>query len=82
VCAEDKWQNALVSVAAGADLVHTTVNGIGKRTDNVALEEVALDHGYDVETVATERLYDLAQTVATATGSPTTRTNIYSGTDQ
>ncbi|WP_264782281.1 (R)-citramalate synthase [Haladaptatus sp. T7] len=64
--------NALVSVAAGADLVHATVNGIGERAGNVALEEVAvaLDHGYDVETVSTEKLYDLAQTVATATDVP------------
>ncbi|WP_433631809.1 (R)-citramalate synthase [Halomicrococcus sp. NG-SE-24] len=64
--------NALVSVAAGADLVHATVNGIGERAGNVALEEVAiaLAHGYDVETVDTERLYDLAQTVATTTGVP------------
>jgi D-citramalate synthase len=64
--------NALVSVSAGADLVHATVNGIGERAGNVALEEVAiaLAHGYDVETVDTEQLYDLAQTVATTTGVP------------
>ncbi|WP_231188226.1 (R)-citramalate synthase [Haladaptatus sp. DYF46] len=64
--------NALVSIAAGADLVHATVNGIGERAGNVALEEVAvaLDHGYDVESVSTEKLYDLAQTVATATDVP------------
>ncbi|MCL7417828.1 MAG: 2-isopropylmalate synthase, partial [Halalkalicoccus sp.] len=30
--------NALASVAAGADLVHTTVNGVGERAGNVALE--------------------------------------------
>lgn len=64
--------NTLVSIGAGANLVHATVNGIGERAGNVALEEVAiaLDHGYDVETVETERLYDLAQTVATATDVP------------
>ncbi len=64
--------NALVSIAAGADLVHATVNGIGERAGNVALEEVAvaLEQGYNLETVATERLYDLAQTVATATDIP------------
>ncbi|WP_227379694.1 2-isopropylmalate synthase [Haladaptatus halobius] len=64
--------NALVSIGAGADLVHATVNGIGERAGNVALEEVAvaLDHGYDVETVETKRLHDLAQTVATATDVP------------
>ncbi|WP_327053864.1 (R)-citramalate synthase [Halomicrococcus gelatinilyticus] len=64
--------NALVSVAAGADLVHATVNGIGERAGNVALEEVAvaLDRGYDVETVDLDGLYDLAATVASATGVP------------
>jgi D-citramalate synthase len=64
--------NALVSVAAGADLVHATVNGIGERAGNVALEEtaIALDHGYDVETLDTTELYDLAQTVAATTGVP------------
>ncbi len=62
--------NALVSVAAGADLVHGTVNGIGERAGNVALEEVAiaLEHGYDVETMALDRVYDLAQLVANLTG--------------
>ncbi|PSP27161.1 2-isopropylmalate synthase [Halobacteriales archaeon QH_2_65_14] len=64
--------NALVSVAAGADMVHGTVNGIGERAGNVALEEVAiaLDHGYDVATMDLERVYDLAQLVANRTGIP------------
>lgn len=62
--------NALMSVAAGADLVHATVNGIGERAGNAALEEIAiaLDHGYEVETLDTTELYELAQTVAAATG--------------
>ncbi|WP_254537186.1 2-isopropylmalate synthase [Halomarina litorea] len=64
--------NALVSVAAGADLVHATVNGIGERAGNVALEEVAiaLQHGYGVETVDSTQLYALARRVAEATGVP------------
>jgi D-citramalate synthase len=64
--------NALVGVAAGADLVHGTINGIGERAGNVAIEEVAiaLDHGYGVETVDTEMLYDLGQLVAAKTGVP------------
>ncbi|MFB6169952.1 MAG: (R)-citramalate synthase [Haloarculaceae archaeon] len=64
--------NALASVAAGADMVHATVNGIGERAGNVALEEVAiaLDHGYGVETLDLEGVHDLAQTVASATGTP------------
>jgi D-citramalate synthase len=62
--------NALASIAAGADLVHATVNGIGERAGNVALEEVAiaLAEGYGVSTVDTTGLYDLARTVADATG--------------
>jgi D-citramalate synthase len=64
--------NALVSVAAGADLVHGTVNGIGERAGNVAIEEVAiaLAHGYDVETMDLTQVYDLAQLVANRTGVP------------
>lgn len=62
--------NALVSVGAGADLVHGTINGIGERAGNVALEEVAiaLEHGYGVETMALQAVYDLAQLVAKLTG--------------
>ncbi len=62
--------NALASVAAGADLVHATVNGVGERAGNVALEEVAisLSHCYGIETVDTTALYDLAQLVSQATG--------------
>jgi D-citramalate synthase len=64
--------NALVGVAAGADLVHGTVNGVGERAGNVAIEEVAiaLYHGYGVETLALENVYDVAQTIAQATGIP------------
>jgi len=64
--------NALVSVAAGADLVHGTINGIGERAGNVALEEVAiaLDHGYGVEAMDLTEVYGLAQLVAKLTGIP------------
>jgi D-citramalate synthase len=64
--------NALVSVAAGADLVHGTINGIGERAGNVALEEVAiaLDHGYGIEPMDLTEVYDLAQLVANLTGIP------------
>jgi len=62
--------NALAAVSAGADLVHCTVNGLGERAGNVALEEVAiaLSHVYDLETLELEELYDLAQIVSRATG--------------
>jgi D-citramalate synthase len=51
-------------------MVHGTINGVGERAGNVALEEVAiaLYHCYDIETVTLDRLYDLAQKVASATG--------------
>ena len=64
--------NALVSVAAGANFVHGTINGIGERAGNVALEEVAiaLDHGYSVEPMDLSAVYDLAQLVAKLTGIP------------
>jgi D-citramalate synthase len=64
--------NVLVSIAAGADLVHGTINGIGERAGNVALEEVAiaLDHGYGIETMHLEKIYELAQLVANKTGVP------------
>ncbi|MDF9746882.1 2-isopropylmalate synthase [Natrinema salsiterrestre] len=62
--------NALAAVSAGADLVHCTVDGLGERAGNVALEEVAiaLSHVYELETLELEELYELAQTVARATG--------------
>jgi len=64
--------NALVSVAAGANLVHGTINGIGERAGNVALEEVAiaLQHGYGVDSMDLTQVYELAQLVATSTGIP------------
>ena len=64
--------NVLASLAAGADLVHATVNGIGERAGNVALEEVAiaLDHVYDIETLELAELYQLARVVSQATGVP------------
>ena len=62
--------NALAAIAAGADLVHCTVNGLGERAGNVALEEVAiaLSHVYDIETLDLEQVYDLAQIVSRTTG--------------
>ncbi|QSG13662.1 (R)-citramalate synthase [Halapricum desulfuricans] len=64
--------NVMASLAAGADLVHGTINGIGERAGNVALEEVAiaLDHGYGIETMDLTQVYDLAQLIASKTGIP------------
>jgi len=62
--------NAMASLRAGADMIHGTINGIGERAGNVALEEVAvsLHHCYGVDTVKLDELYGLAQRVARATG--------------
>jgi D-citramalate synthase len=64
--------NVHASLRAGADMVHATVNGIGERAGNVALEEVAiaLHHCYDVDTVKLDELYDLAELVSRATKIP------------
>jgi len=64
--------NVMASLAAGADLVHGTINGIGERAGNVALEEVAiaLDHGYGVRTMDLTQVYDVAQLIASKTGIP------------
>ena len=64
--------NVLASLGAGADLVHATVNGIGERAGNVALEEVAiaLSHCYDIKVAKLDELYELARVVSQATGVP------------
>jgi D-citramalate synthase len=64
--------NALACIAAGADLVHGTVNGIGERAGNAAIEEVAiaLHHVYGVDTVDLTQLYPLAELVSDATRVP------------
>jgi D-citramalate synthase len=64
--------NVHASLAAGADMVHATVNGIGERAGNVALEEVAvaLHHCYDIDTVDLSELYALAEQVSRATKVP------------
>nr|WP_152529807.1 2-isopropylmalate synthase [Candidatus Halobonum tyrrellensis] len=62
--------NVHASLVAGADLVHATVNGVGERAGNVALEEVAvaLSECYGIETLTLEHLSGLARQVADATG--------------
>ncbi len=62
--------NVLASISGGASMIHATVNGIGERSGNVALEEVAiaLHHCYGIHTVDLNNLYKLAQIVSQATG--------------
>lgn len=63
--------NALAGIKAGATSVNTTVNGLGERAGNAALEEVAmaLRRIYDIQVgIDTRRLLELSQLVATASG--------------
>jgi len=58
--------NSLAAVSAGAEVVHTTVNGIGERTGNADLAHVVLAlkmlYGVDVR-IRLEKLYELSKLV-------------------
>jgi len=59
--------NSITSLRAGASQVHTTINGIGERAGNAALEEVAvaLRALYGVKTsIKTELLYNTSRLVS------------------
>ncbi|MGI8502412.1 MAG: homocitrate synthase [Hassallia sp.] len=64
--------NALAGIKAGALSVNTTVNGLGERAGNAALEEVVMAmkriHNVDVG-IDTRRLLELSRLVASASGS-------------
>jgi len=65
--------NALAGVAAGAEVVATTVNGIGERAGNASLEEVvmALEVLYGVPTgIRLEKLGEISELVARCSGIP------------
>jgi homocitrate synthase NifV len=61
--------NALAGIQAGARSVNTTVNGLGERAGNAALEEVVMAlkqiYGMDLG-IQTPRLQEISQLVATA----------------
>jgi 2-isopropylmalate synthase len=66
--------NSLAGVEAGARQVECTINGIGERAGNAALEEIVMaiktrhDY-YGLETgIKTERLYPVSRMVSTITG--------------
>ncbi|MCK9260713.1 MAG: homocitrate synthase [Azoarcus sp.] len=65
--------NTLAAVRAGASHVNTTVNGLGERAGNAALEEVALGlrqfHGRG-DLIDFRRLLDASTAVAQASGRP------------
>ncbi|MEM2103321.1 MAG: 2-isopropylmalate synthase [Candidatus Bathyarchaeia archaeon] len=63
--------NSIAALAAGAKQVHTTINGIGERAGNAALEEIAavLKVLYNVPVkIKTELLYGTSRLVARLTG--------------
>ncbi|HEY2159551.1 MAG TPA: 2-isopropylmalate synthase, partial [Isosphaeraceae bacterium] len=66
--------NSLAGVEAGARQVECTINGIGERAGNAALEEIVMAlrtrHDYYGLTtnIKTERLYPLSRMVSTITG--------------
>jgi len=65
--------NSIASLKAGVREVHATINGLGERAGNAALEEilVALKLLYNVETsVKLELLYDTSMLVSRLTGIP------------
>ena len=65
--------NSLAGVEAGATQVHVTVNGIGERAGNAALEEVvmALQAIYKYKTgINTSLLYSTSKLVSRLTGIP------------
>jgi len=65
--------NSIAGVMAGARQVHVTVNGIGERAGNAALEEVVMALkkllGYEVN-VKTYKLYETSKLVSELTGIP------------
>jgi D-citramalate synthase len=65
--------NTLAAVQAGAQEVHVTVNGLGERAGNAALEEVVLGltQFYEIQTgIQLKKLYEMSRLVERHTGLP------------
>ena len=64
--------NTLAAVEAGAEICHVTMNGIGERTGNAALEEVAVNlfANYGVETVDLRKIGTTSALIERITGFP------------
>jgi len=64
--------NSLAAVTAGAKQVHVCVNGLGERTGNAALEEVALAlyANFGVEVVDLSKIGNTSRLVSRITGYP------------
>ena len=63
--------NAIAGIIGGANYVGVTVNGLGERAGNAALEEVLMAlkyiHGYDIN-IDTTKFKDLSEYVSNASG--------------
>lgn len=65
--------NSIIALKSGADQAHVTMNGLGERAGNAALEEitVALKANYNVNlTIKTELLYETSRLVSRITEFP------------
>ncbi|MCL2786681.1 MAG: 2-isopropylmalate synthase [Methanomassiliicoccaceae archaeon] len=64
--------NSLAAVAAGAKQVHVCVNGLGERTGNAALEEVALGlyANFGIEAVDLSKIGNTSRLISRITGYP------------
>lgn len=62
--------NTLAAIDAGATIVHSTINGIGERAGNVAMEEVAINllANYGYECVNTSKIMETSNLVQGITG--------------
>lgn len=75
--------NELAAVAAGAEVVHVCVNGLGERCGNAALDELAVDlqllYGYKLN-INFSKLEELALLAEKLTGVPIPRSKAVTGT--
>jgi D-citramalate synthase len=74
--------NTIAAVQAGAKEIHVTVNGLGERGGNTALEEVvlALSHFHGIKTgVRLSKLYSVSRLVEHHTGIPVSPTKAVVG---
>ena len=64
--------NSLAAAAAGAGQIHVCVNGLGERTGNAALEEIALGlyANFGISTVDMSKIGSVSKTVSRITGYP------------
>ena len=64
--------NSLAAIKAGAKMVHVCVNGLGERSGNAALEEVAVNifSNYSIEVIDLSKIASVSKMVSHITGYP------------